>query len=233
MILYIYIYGKKTVDKKEMKLLISPGSTFSFSNNKGYDYTKDAYISNIIVSTTNTKLDEIKQTSSINNLYTGINIITIDLTKFNKQKTFKFNLSLRFIKEIKINKLEKELNTLNSLTNMITLNGNIEKPLTLNLDSPIFMNGMSSLNYQPINIKTSRKYITLILVNCNGTFNFNFNKVNKCLGEAKLPSLTGPLEKTCEICIKPNYTFYQGSIVTLVLVVFSIIIYNMLNKCED
>lgn len=107
----------------------------------------------------------------------------------------------------------------NGLVHLLSIkHSKINKPINLTTDGIIYLNDMESSSYQPINIKTPNESVFLIMANCKGTFNFNFSKTDKC-----------PPEK---VCIEPNYTFYQVAIVSLVLIVFSIIIYNMLNSCK-
>ena len=209
--------------------IITDGKSIPFDTNDVIDYTKKNPYFSFTQASNTTDLDK---PISINNLPSGINVIKVDLKNYKKNQTLKFNINLRFIQKLNTKGLDSFIQLNGYLGNdLIKLkNGKIDNPINLTTDGIIYMNDMESSSYQPINIKTSNEYVFLVIANCKGTFNFNFSKINKCP-----PKKVCPPEKLCppeKACVEPNYTFYQGAIVSLVLIVFSIIIYNMLNSCK-
>ena len=155
-------------------------SNHSFDTNNVIDYTKKSRYFGFIKSFKQKDLDK---SNSINNLYTGINIIKVDLKNYKKNQTFKFNINFRYIQKLNTTGLDSYIKSMvdDGLVHLLSIkDGKIDSPINLKTDGIIYLNNMESLSYQPINIKTPNESVFLVMANCKGTFNFNFSKTDKC-----------------------------------------------------
>ena len=108
------------------------------------------------------KKKDVDKPISINNLSTGINVIKVDLKKYKKNQTLKFNINFRFIQKLNTKGLDSYIKSIvdTGLVHLLSIkDGKVASPFNMTTDGIIYLNNMESLSYQPINIKTPNESV--------------------------------------------------------------------------